>query len=1030
MSSRPVPETASTAAAEVLAHRGGPLLVLGGPGTGKTTLAVDLVATRINEGLDPSQTLLMAASRRGAVALRDRVAAQVGRTIREPLARTAHSFAFGLLRRDAAVRAAPAPRLLSGAEQELMIAEMLAGSTHRWPDELRKAMTTRHGAASLRDLLLRAFERDLDPAGLSALGRTHGREAWVSAGVFGAEYEAVTALAHPSALDPAELVRSAVDLLRDDRALLEAERRGRTLIVVDDIDEADPAMLDLLELLAGGGGTLVATSDPDSTVFGFRGADPQAVRSFTDRFTAMDGSPARHVVLSVGHRLPAPVLEVTDRVARRIGGPSTWRRLTSTSRPGFASVDVLAGAGDEMAHVAAFLRRRHLDDDVPWAQMAVVLRSSRDLSSVRRALARRGVPVQQRRDEVALWQQPPVRAMLDLLALAAQPEQAGADTVADLLLGPLGGLDPAGMVTLQRRLLASGAVAGAEAAQHAVRSAVLDGAPMPGRVSEPAVDALRETVSAARQALVRGDAVESVLWAVWQSVGVAQRWRRAALDGRDDGAAADRDLDAVVALFDAAAAFTDRLPGAGPQAFLDHVRAQQIPGAGWAVSPLVTDAVSVMTAHSAKGGEWDTVAVCRVQEDLWPDVRRRHTLLGTDDLVAILDTGRVPTPAEQASALLAAERRLFHVAVSRSRAALLVTAVDDGESRPSRFVDELQPDGAAMAPVAASPVPTLPTLVAELRAAVCDLDRPDIDRREAARLLAELWVAGVRGATPDDWYGMADTTDAAGLFSPGEVRLSPSQVDGYLRCPLRWVLQRAGGENGAVLRRTIGTLVHQLAAEAATGSWSSDQVWARFDELWQTVDAGRGWVARRERDRVAEMVQRLVDWLERNDRVCLGVEVEVSTELAGAQLTGRLDRVERAADGSVVVVDFKTSASPPSNAEASRDAQLGIYQWAVESGAVPLGTPGDEPAGEGQQSGQSGGGMLVHLGVRNRGAVREQLQPALSESEDPRWPVSLVEQVVQGATRSQFAAFVNPGCATCPVRASCPAHPEGGRVVP
>ena len=1029
MASSPAPVTAS-AVDEVLAHRHGPLLVLGGPGTGKTTLAVDLVAARIHEGLDPSQTLLMGASRRGVLSLRDRVAARVGRTIREPLARTAHSFAFGLLRREAAARAGPAPRLLGGAEQELMIAEMLAGSAHVWPDDLREAMTTRHGAASLRDLLLRAFERDLDPAGLSALGRAHGRAAWVSAGVFGAEYQAVTGLAHPAALDPAELVRSAVDLLSDDRALLEAERRSRSLIVVDDIDEADPAMLDLLELLAGGGGTLVATSDPDSTVFGFRGADPQAVRRFTDRFTAADGAPARQVVLEVGRRLPAPVLDVTARVAQRIGGPSSWRRLTPTTWDGVASVDVLAGAGDEMAHVAAFLRRRHLDHDVPWAQMAVVLRSSRDLSPVRRALARQGVPVQQRRDEVALWQQPPVRAMLDLLVLVAQPDQAAADGVLDLLLGPLGGLDPAGMVTVQRQLLSTGEVAGVEAVQQAVRSAVLDEAALPGQVTHPAVEALRETVAAGRAALARGEAVEGVLWVLWQSVGVAQRWRQAALEGRDDGAAADRDLDAVVALFDAAAAFTDRLPGAGPQAFLDHVRAQQIPGAGWAVSPLVADAVSVMTAHAAKGGEWDTVAVCRVHEDLWPDVRRRHTLLGTDDLVALLDTGRVPAPAEQASALLAAERRLFYVAVSRARSALLVTAVDDGESRPSRFVDELRPEAAEMLPVAASAVPTLPVLVAELRAAVCDLDRSDADRREAARLLAQLAAAGVRGATPDDWYGLAGPTDASGLFSPGEVQLSPSQVDGYLRCPLRWVLQRSGGDNGAVLRRTVGTLVHQLAAEAATGDWSAEQVWARFEELWQTVDAGRGWVARRERDRVAEMVERLVDWLERNDRECLGVEVEVSTELAGAQLRGRLDRVDRAADGTVVVVDFKTSTTPPSNAEASRDAQLGIYQWAVESGAVPLGSSGDEPAEGGEPSVRSGGGVLVHLGVRSRGTAREQGQPALSDSDDPRWPVGLVQQVVDGVTRSQFAAFVNPGCTTCPVRASCPAHPEGGRVVP
>jgi len=1005
------------------------MLVLGGPGTGKTTLAVELVASRIEQGLEPSQVLLLAASRRGALALRDRVAARVGRTIREPLARTAHSFAFGLLRREAAARGEPAPRLLSGAEQELVIAEMLAGSAQRWPSDLQQAMTTRAGAAALRDLLLRAFERDLGPVGLRELGRRYDRPAWVSAGEFGAEYESVTALAHPSAHDPAELVRSAVDLLRDDARLLAAERRSRTLIVVDDIDEADPAMLDLLELLAGGGGALLATSDPDSTVFGFRGADPLAVRAFADRFSDVDGSPAPQVVLTTSHRLPEPLLDLDRRVVDRIGAAATWRRPDGSARHGNASVAVLGGAGDEMAHVAAFLRRRHLYDEVPWREMAVVVRSAKDLSTVRRALSRLGVPVQQRRDEVSLWQQPPVRSLLDLLALSAEIDRPYADAVLDVLLGPLGGLDPARLVTVRRRLLQSGAVQGAAAADDALRRAVTDGTPLPGGVREQAVDALRATVVASREALGRGDTVEGVLWALWQSLGLAQRWRRAALAGRRDGAAADRDLDAVVALFDAAAAFTDRLPGAGADAFLDHVRAQQVPGDGWAVAPLVTDAVSVMTAHAVKGGEWDSVAVCRVQEDLWPDVRQRATLLGTDDLVALIDTGRVPTAAERATALLAAERRLCHLAVSRARSAVLVTAVDDGESRPSRFIDDLQPE-TAIEPSSPDPVPMLPALVAELRAAVCDLDRPDGERHEAARQLARLAAEGVPGAHPDTWYGLAGSTDESGLFAPGEVRLSPSQVEGYLRCPLRWVLQRAGGENGAVLRQTIGTLVHQLAAEAATNGWTADEIRARFDELWQTVDAGRGWVARRERSRVTEMVERLVAWLESGNRRCVGVEVEVSVHVDGAVVTGRLDRVDRAEDGSVVVVDFKTGATAHTNAEAARNAQLGIYQWAVESGAVPLVDGAGGSATDGGPHPRAGGAVLVQLGVTGSARAREQAQPALSDTDDPLWPRRLVQQVAEGATASQFSAFVNPGCASCPVRASCPAHPDGGRVVP
>ena len=93
----------------VVDHRGGPLLVLAGPGTGKTTTVVEAVAARIDEGLDPEQVLVLTFGRRAAAELRARITARLGRATKEPLARTFHSYAFGLLRREAALRGEPAP---------------------------------------------------------------------------------------------------------------------------------------------------------------------------------------------------------------------------------------------------------------------------------------------------------------------------------------------------------------------------------------------------------------------------------------------------------------------------------------------------------------------------------------------------------------------------------------------------------------------------------------------------------------------------------------------------------------------------------------------------------------------------------------------------------------------------------------------------------------------------------------------------------------------------------------------------------
>ena len=109
----------------VVDHRGGPLLVLAGPGTGKTTTVVEAVVARIDAGADPEQVLVLTFGRRAAAELRTRITTRLGRATKEPLARTFHSYAFGVLRREAALRGEPSPRLLAGPEQDLVVRDLL-----------------------------------------------------------------------------------------------------------------------------------------------------------------------------------------------------------------------------------------------------------------------------------------------------------------------------------------------------------------------------------------------------------------------------------------------------------------------------------------------------------------------------------------------------------------------------------------------------------------------------------------------------------------------------------------------------------------------------------------------------------------------------------------------------------------------------------------------------------------------------------------------------------------------------------------
>ena len=169
------------------------------------------------------------------------------------------------------------------------------------------------------------------------------------------------------------------------------------------------------------------------------------------------------------------------------------------------------------------------------------------------------------------------------------------------------------------------------------------------------------------------------------------------------------------------------------------------------------------------------------------------------------------------------------------------------------------------------------------------------------------------------------------------------------------------------------------------------------------------------------MVRRLMAWMRDNPRDLVDVEVEMTAQVAGATVRGRLDRVDRDADGGLVVVDFKTGTNAPTKADVEHNPQLGVYQWAVRSGAVASGGASSPPVR---------GGMLVHLGIPGAAAAKEQHQPALDDADDPTWPQTMVADVVAGVRSPVFAALVNPGCGHCPVRSSCPAQPDGGRLLP
>ena len=1028
----------------VVDHPGGPLLVLAGPGTGKTTTLVEAIARRIEEGASPDEVLALTFSRKAAEQLRDRVTARVGRTMSTAMASTFHSFAYALIRRYAAAELYAAPlRLLSAPEQDVVLQELLTDNPEsvRWPEGLRAAVGTRGFASEVQAVLSRARERGLDPDQLVALGRAEGIEEFVAAGHFLGQY--LDVLGDQSAIDYPDLIARAVIEAEVHRA----ELRDRfTHVFVDEYQDTDPSQVALLRVLAGSGRNLTVVGDPDQSIYGFRGADVRGILDFPADFPQADGSPAQVVALGTTRRFGSRLLRASREIAAGIGVTGSIPRdqyaafrdpapADNAFGPGTVEVLTYDTARAETENIADLLRRAHLEDGIGWSEMAVIVRSGRgSIPSLRRSLTAAGVPVEVASDDTPLVREPAVLPLLGALSVVVDAEiddpthddYVGADRAEALLTSPLGGLDATDVRSLTRALRARDREA---PARDLVRRALLEPELLDGLPGEPARRAQRlaQILATARVDLADGATVEEVLWAVWDASDWGTRLRAATQGGGLGARLANRDLDAVCALFEQTARAEEQKGHTSVREFLATLRAQQIPADTLADRGVRGDAVRLLTAHRSKGLEWRLVVVARVQEAVWPDLRRRHTLLQADRI------GRDGLqPQLTRAAMLAEERRLFYVACTRARQRLVVTAVaspdDDGE-QPSRFVHELgrEPEHRIGRP--ARPL-SMAGLVAELRRTLADPAQPEPLRAAAARRLRLLADADVQGrpvapsADPASWWGLRAPTRADHPVRPTDqpITLSASALEGLLTCPAQWFLSReAGGEVVSSSSQGFGKVVHAIAERIASGDLATtDDLMSLVDDVWGRMEFRTPWSRAREREAVEGALARFVAWHQRpGARTIVATEPRLQAEVTlpdgqVVRLHGYADRLELDEEGRVVVVDLKTGKYPPSGPEVERHSQLGLYQLAVDHGAA------DKLVGHPVTS---GGAELVQLRIGDDlPKVQQQSPPVTGE---PRLVEEQLERAVATLRAEEFVARPGSHCDRCTFQAICPTKAAG-----
>lgn len=1021
---------------QAVQQKQGKILVSGFAGTGKTLVLAENVIKQIENGISSNRIMIFCFSRNQVKMMRKYLSRRLsGFSI--PQVSTFHSFTHsimqsalnqGILNENYSLSPL---RLLSGPEQEVVISELIKGSIEdnsiNWPENLKPALLTKGFVRQVRNLLARMRNLGMDPEQLIETGIKYENENWISLGHFAEMY--LDNLDSSESTDYAEIVHR-VNLLLLTLKDLKQINLNYTHFYVDEYQDIDASQVRLLKTLVKPDKFLFCAGEKSESIYQFRGADFAAIDRFVEDFGEV-----KKIVLKNNYRTKSQILE---------------------------EINTFDTSNSQFFNIANTISRYKQENfDSKWSDILIILRNSNSINSLTRALNNYSIPVTIDAEDLPLIKDPAARVLIDCLTIAAEfahgeENSSNVQLVGDLLKGPLINA-PAFELRECARLFRKNAkeknlkvLSSEQSIYHAIKDANYL-----NEISHEISQSLRilaGVIHTAKDLIRSKQRVEIVLWSIWnyeiseknrnlfKIKDFEYKWsenlRNNCFKTGIEAKKSDRDLDAVLALFDAAAREDERTLGTrGVLNFISDLGKQSFQAETIAQKPIEDERVQIVTAHKAKGLEAKFVILPDLQEEVWPSNQIRNSLLEVERL-GYETLVRAPSKLE----ILEEEKRLFEVAKSRAKNRILLTAVSNEFSthaQPSKFLTQ-NPNLKILHHVGMPHKPlSLNFLVANLRKMGQNQNNSVIFRKSIAQRLAKINESRdvhkksiSFASNPDNWWATLDKSKKNDSEQEIEnvITLSASSLATLRDCSLKWFYEKKAGAN--LVRKnsaTIGSIVHALAQGITTGQIEPniESLQKNLDLVWPQLQFEADWISQKEYLNTLETLRNLILWHQnRSDKKILGSEVYFSFEMnlkeikETIKISGFIDRVESDLinEENIHIIDFKTSKNEISYDDALVDPQLAIYRLAVQRNSLhglDLAKSHDESA------------SLVYLKKMTRKGVSERNSGNTVESQI----LETIKDAVKVISNKEYKASPSELCRSCNFKKMCPAQTQGQSVI-